>query len=55
MLLFYVTPFWLRAANYDSGGIITELIIATNFVKNVEQEVYYASSAPNLPPDCRAL
>jgi len=55
MLLFYVTPFWLRAANYDSGGIITELIIATNFVKNVEQEVYYASSAPDLPPDCRAL
>lgn len=55
VLLFYVAPLFIKATNYDSRKVISQLVVATSFVPNISQSVSYSSLAPDLPSDCRRL
>jgi hypothetical protein len=55
VLLLYLAPLFLRAANYDSGGVLSRFVIATSFVENGGQSVWISSAGPNFPADCQRL
>lgn len=55
VLLLYIGPLFLYAANYDSRGVLSRLVITTSFVQNGSQSFSSTSLASDLPSDCRQL
>jgi type III secretory pathway component EscS len=55
VLLVYIAPMLFKEVNYDSGTVLSRLVVATSFVENGGQSTGYSSTAPNLPADCRRL
>jgi len=53
VLLIYLGPLFLRAANYKSGGVLSGIVVATSFVSNGGQSTGISSTAPNFPADCQ--
>ena len=55
VLLLYLAPMFLHAANYDSGGVLSRIVVATSFVENRGQSIGISSLAPDFPEDCKML
>jgi hypothetical protein len=55
VLLLYLAPVFLRAANYDSGGVLARIVVATSFVENGGQSTWISSIAPQFPSECQKL
>jgi hypothetical protein len=57
VLLLYLAPMFLRAANYDSGGMLSSIVVMTSFVSNQGQSIWISSVAPpsEFPSDCQRL
>lgn len=55
VLLLYLAPVFLRAANYDSGGILSRIVVTTSFVQNGGQSTWISSIGPQFPEGCKKL
>jgi hypothetical protein len=55
VILFYLAPMFLRAANYDSDGLLSGIVVMTSFVENRGQSIWISSIDPQFPEDCKKL
>jgi ABC-type multidrug transport system fused ATPase/permease subunit len=55
VLLFYLAPMFLRAANYDSEEMLSRVVVTTSFVENGGQSVWISSIDPQFPSGCKKL
>jgi hypothetical protein len=55
VILFYLAPMSLRAANFDSGGLLSDIVVTTSFVENRGASIFISSFDSQLLEDCKKL